>query len=90
MNYGVGHRHSSDPSLLRLWWTPAAVAPIRSLAWEPLYAKGAAKKKKDLSTLPTAGRTVAILFIIMKGTKLIKVFSFDKKCHITSTKQKHP
>ena len=36
-----------------LWCRPVAAAPIRSLAWEPLYASGAAlkretKKQKDL------------------------------------------
>ena len=46
MSCGVGHGRGSDPVLL---W-PAAAAPIRSLAWEPPYAMGAAlkgqKKKK--------------------------------------------
>ena len=50
MSCGVGRRCSSDPLLLWLWWTPAAVALIQPLAWEPPYAKGAAlektKKKK--------------------------------------------
>ena len=27
-----------DPALLWLWCRPAAVAPIRPLAWEPPYA----------------------------------------------------
>ena len=31
--------------LLRLWCRLAAVAPIRPLAWEPLYAVGAALEK---------------------------------------------
>ena len=35
-----------DPALPRLWCRPAAVAPIRSLAWEPLYAMGAALKRQ--------------------------------------------
>ena len=40
----VGHRCSSDPTLLWLWlclWL-AAVVPIQPLAWEPLYASSAA------------------------------------------------
>ena len=37
-----GHRHSLDPVLLWLWCGPAAIAPIRPLAWEPPYAAGAA------------------------------------------------
>jgi len=43
---GVGHRHGSDVALLWLWRRPAVVAPIRSLAWEPPYAVGAALKNK--------------------------------------------
>ena len=31
---------------LWLWCRPAAVAPIRPLAWEPPYAMGAALKKE--------------------------------------------
>ena len=47
MSYGVGHRHGSDPALLWLWRGPAAVAPIGPLAWELLYAMGAALKNKN-------------------------------------------
>jgi len=32
---GVGYRLSSDPALLWLWRSLAAVALIRALAWEP-------------------------------------------------------
>ena len=44
MSCAVGHRHSLDPKLL--WRRPAAIAPIRSLAWELPYAAGAALKGK--------------------------------------------
>ena len=44
MSCGVGHRCGSDSELLWLWYRPAAVAPIRPLAWELLYAKDAALK----------------------------------------------
>ena len=47
MSCSVGHRCSSDPELLWLWCRPAAVAPIRPLAWEPPYALGVALKKKN-------------------------------------------
>ena len=47
MSYGVGHRHGSDLALLCLWCRPAAVAPIRPLAWQPPYAAGAALKNKQ-------------------------------------------
>ena len=33
------------PTLLGLWCSPAAAAPIPPLAWEPLYAVGVALKK---------------------------------------------
>ena len=46
MSHGVGHRHRSDPALLWLWYRPAAVALIRPLAWEPLYATVRSFKKK--------------------------------------------
>ena len=45
MSCGVGHRYSSDPTLLWLWCRLAATAPIRPLDWEPPYAVGAALKK---------------------------------------------
>ena len=48
VSYGVSYRHGSDPTLLwlRLW--PAAVALIQPLAWELLYAVGAALKSKKI------------------------------------------
>ena len=46
MSCGVGHRCGSDLPLLWLWRGLTAVAPIRSLAWEPPYAAGVALKKK--------------------------------------------
>ena len=46
MRCGVDHIHDSDPALLWLWCRPVAVAPIRPLAWEPLYTVGAALKKE--------------------------------------------
>ena len=52
MSCVVGCRRSSDPALLWLWRRPAAMALIRPLAWEPLYAaqeiaKSQKQKKKD-------------------------------------------
>ena len=50
MSCGVGHRGSSDLMWLWLWHTPAAIAPIKPLAWELPYTTGAAlksKKKKE-------------------------------------------
>ena len=42
---GVGHRHGLDPESLWLWYRPVAVALIRALSWELLYAWDAAIKK---------------------------------------------
>ena len=48
MSCGVGHRRGSDPALLWLWCQLAAVAPTRSLAWEPPYAADVALKSKKI------------------------------------------
>ena len=42
----IGHRCSSDPALLRLWFRPAAVALVPPLAWELPYAAPVALKIK--------------------------------------------
>ena len=55
MSCGVGCRLGLDAALLWLWRRPAAIAPVRPLAWEPPQAAGAAqemakrqkKKKKE-------------------------------------------
>ena len=47
MSYGVGHRCGLDPALLWLWGRPAALAPIRPLAWELPFASGAALEIKN-------------------------------------------
>ena len=51
MSCGIGHRRGSDPTLLWLWHRLAAVALIRPLAWEPLYAVGVALKRKKKKSL---------------------------------------
>ena len=49
---GVGRRGGWDPALLRLWCGPAAVAPIRPLAWEIPYATSVALKSKKRKLNP--------------------------------------
>ena len=44
MSCNVGCRHSSDLALL--WCRLVATAPIRLIAWELLYAVGAAQKRQ--------------------------------------------
>ena len=46
MSCGVGHRCSSDPSLLCLWRRPATAAPIWSLAWDLPYDTRYSTKKQ--------------------------------------------
>ena len=46
MSCSVGYRYGSDPMLLWLWCSLAAVAPIRPSAWELPYAEGVALKKQ--------------------------------------------
>ena len=45
MGCGVGCRRGSDPTLLWLWRSLVATAPIQPPAWEPPYAEGAALEK---------------------------------------------
>ena len=48
MSCGVGGKHGLDLALLWLWHRQVATAPIRPLAWKPLYAALAAlKRQKD-------------------------------------------
>ena len=46
MSCGVGHRRSSDLTLLCCGVVPVATAPIQPLAWELPYAMGVALKKQ--------------------------------------------
>ena len=46
MSSGIGCRLGSDLALL--WHRPTATAPIGPLAWEHLYAIGAALKDKKI------------------------------------------
>ena len=55
MSCSVGHKCGSDPAFLWLQPLPAGTAPIQPLAWELLYAAGAAlkrqKKKENSKTV---------------------------------------
>ena len=67
MSCGIGHRQGLNLVLLWLWCRPEAISPLRPLAWEPLYALGAAprhhhhpkkKEKKEIRThLPFGNKT---------------------------------
>ena len=65
MNCGVGLRRGLDPVLLWLWRRPVATAPIRPLAWEPLYATGAAleepKKQTDKTTMRASSHSGSVV-----------------------------
>ena len=58
---GVGHRRGSDTELLWLWCRPAAVAPIRTLAWELPYAVGVDIKKKKKRGKEESNEACAIM-----------------------------
>ena len=45
-SYGVDRRRSLDLALIWLWHSPAAAAPVQSLAQELAYAMGVALKTK--------------------------------------------
>ena len=58
VSFGVGRRHSSDPTLLRLWCRPAAVDPIQPLAWELPYAAGTALEKTKRQYPPPKNKRI--------------------------------
>ena len=49
MSCGVGCRHGLDPTLLWLWCRPAAITPIRPLAWESPYVMSVALKRLKIN-----------------------------------------
>ena len=60
MNCGVGRSDCLDLTLLWLWHRPAAVAPIRPLAWECPYSMGVVQQQQKnhvLKSLPQNLRT---------------------------------
>ena len=63
MSRGVGRRCGLDPKLLWLWCRPAATVLIGPLAWEPLYAEGAAledkKRERERENTVTQNLSVA-------------------------------
>ena len=75
MSCSVGGRHGSDPLLLWLWCRLAAVVPIRPLAWETLYAVGAAlkRKKKKKKTLCPAFEKIIAEAILHKTFQLLSM-----------------
>ena len=54
LSCGVSCGSGSDLVWLRLWARPAAIAPIRPLAWELPYAMGTALKYKKLQQQKTS------------------------------------
>ena len=76
MSCGVGCRCGSGPALLWFWRRPAAVAPIRPLAWEPPYVVGAAlerqkdkkKKKKKIKENESQGGSFSPFFFLCRSS----------------------
>ena len=63
MSCGVGCRYGSDPTLLWLWYRPAATPSIRPLAWEIPYAMGVALKSKKIKNKTRTNSTLLSLKI---------------------------
>ena len=79
MSCGVGHRCSSDLTLLWLWRKLVATALIRSLAWEPPYAMGAAlekiKRPKKKKKSPNRWQIIAVeRFLLTLGSGISSLF----------------
>ena len=83
MSCGIGRRCGSDPTWLWLWYRQAATAPMRSLAWEPPCATGAAlekTKKKNWELLHCTPVTYIMLYINYTSVKInLKIFSKKEK-----------
>ena len=85
MTCGVGRRQGLDPTLLWLWCRPAAIAPIRPLAWEPPYAAGAAqekaerpkKKKKRKKERKKNLKLINICIILHEQNRSLEYFNSD-------------
>ena len=75
-----GLRRCSDLALL--WHRPAATAPIRPLAWEPLYAVGIGPRKDKKTKRQQQQQQQK------KGLKLIKLETKKEKLQWTSHKYK--
>ena len=84
MSCGVGCRQGSDLVLLWLWHRPAATAPIGPLAWEPLYAMGAAlkgqktkkKQKTSTDTSPEKIQEWQVAYEVCSTTVIIRELNF--------------
>ena len=61
MSCGVSHRSSSDLALLWLWFKPAALSPIRLLAWKPPYTTGVALKRPKKKKIKLVVRYFLVL-----------------------------
>ena len=79
MSWGVGRRCASDPELPWLWQRPAAIAPIRPLAWEHQYATGAGlkrkKKKKNTKKRDHFRKKMLVILIILNTNQMVCIFS---------------
>ena len=70
---GIGHRCSSDPTLLWLQCRPAATAPIRPaatapirpLAWEPPYAISVALKRQKTKKPKSKKLRLIVKYLIL-------------------------
>ena len=82
MSCGVGCRRGSDLVWLWLWRRPAALAPIRPLAWEPPYAEGVALKKEKKRKENSVGTRVSGLATVGSCPKALPVLLISHQ-HLT-------
>ena len=75
----IGPRHSSDLALLWLWCRLAAVAPIRPLAWTPLYAMGAVLKIQKMKKNSDIMKVSFLKFFIMLTRNLSVLLALSMK-----------
>ena len=69
-----------DPAWLWLWRRPAAVAPIRPLAWEPTYAMDVALKRKEKRNLCELSTTLTDEDMHQDKKKKIELLSLVEPC----------
>ena len=88
MSCGVSHRHSSDPTLLLLWYRPAAVALIQPLDWKLPYATPVALQKqtnKQTYPGPIADYQIFLvdilaIFLVYHGNSMYVIFQDYMLC----------
>ena len=83
MSCGVGHRGSSDPTLLWLWCKPSTIVPIWPLTWESPYAMGPALKKQKTKKEKRKGCDITPYITLTSQAEICQVAT--PSCHSSQT-----